>query len=147
MYLSRWLCILGNNAIIEPLSSILSSLELIRWPYGCARINREWRKGVIANWPDHFPSGATRGSFCLPRETIAESSAHPAKRIRMVMQDMRQVRPVLIAIEPPGDFETSQFGRFCDIGGKRITNERHSKARIFMNYLTYLSIFANSGIC
>jgi len=58
---------LYNNTIIELFSSILSSLELIRRPYGRARnerIDREWRKGVIAaNWPDHFPSGATRGSF------------------------------------------------------------------------------------
>lgn len=105
MYLSRLLCIHRNNTITELLSSIPSSLELIRWPYGRARyerINREWRKGVIAaNWPDHFPSGATRGSFCLLRETIR--SRKGARILRNAYEWLcktfgsRQVRPVLIA--------------------------------------------------
>lgn len=44
------------------------------------------------NWPDHFSSGATRGSFDAKEDSIAERSAHPTKRTRMVMQDVRQGR-------------------------------------------------------
>lgn len=149
MYLSRLLCIHRNNTITELLSSILSSLELIRWPYGRARIDREWRKGVIAaNWPDHFSSGATRGSFRLLRETIR--SRKGARILRNAYEWLcktfgsRQVRPVLIATT---DFETSQFAaRFCDMEAKESRETFEGERWILMNYLTCLCelpVFAN----
>jgi len=157
LHLLYLLCTFCNNTIVKLFSSILSSLKLIRWPYGCARnerINREWRKGVIVctNWPDHFPSGATRRSFaCCERRSDrgkerASCETHTNDYVR---RSARQVRPVLIAIaQQPNDFETNRFGRPVLRFWRQKNNEREvykGEGRNLITYLTPARVRASEG--
>jgi len=69
-----------------------------------------------------FRSGATQDHSLRGTIRSRKGAAHPAKHARDYASGLarhlaRQVRPVLIATESPGDLKTSQFGRpvlqFC----------------------------------
>lgn len=92
------------------------------------RINREWRKGIIAaNWPDHFPSGATRRSIRRERRSDRgkERASCETHTNGYARHSARQVRPVLIAIEHLA--KTSRFGQQVVLEAKSSEREAFKK--------------------